>query len=88
MIETEQLRQLERRVAEYLSINIYNGYSKPFEMGDLRWSTMSPLVLCLTPKGMPEEDIMDEDTNWEIGLAEVGQEFGVTLRLEHYLFTK
>jgi hypothetical protein len=66
MIPLEKLRQ---RVGEYLSRNIYKGYSKPFEIGTLTPSSRTNGI-SLFPRGMAEEDIMVLDERWEKGLLE------------------
>lgn len=84
----QKFEELNREVREYLSRNVYKGYSKPFEMDNL----VEPLIIStsgfrLNPKGIDEE-VMESDEKWEKGLAEIGERFEITLRLDHRVYTK
>jgi hypothetical protein len=92
MINREQKELLTEEVRNYISNNIYQGYSQPFELECLRESSLEDVEgnrnLVAVLKGIPEEDIFEIDYGWQKGLMEVGNKFGVKLRLPYYLFAK
>ena len=87
-MDKQKFEELSREVREYLSRNIYQGYSKPFEIDSLiEPSIMGTKGPRLSPKGIDEE-IIEFDEKWEKGLAEIGERFEVTLRLDHRAYMK
>ncbi len=86
-MDKQKFEELSREVREYLSRNVYQDYSKPFEIDSLIELIIGTRGFRLSPKGIDEE-IMEFDENWEKGLAEIGERFEVALRLDHRAYMK
>ena len=75
-------------VRKYFAENIYKGYENPFELECYEISDIIPTILYAVPRGMNDEDIMEQDSEWEQGLAQVGDEHSIILQLPHYVYMK
>ena len=80
--------QLRSRVVEYLTNNVYYGYTRPFELEDIGSSRFNPESLTIASKGLLDEDICCRDIKWEHELAKIGLEFDVCLAISYNFYRK
>ena len=80
---------LVKSINKYFAENIHNGYVAPFELERIERSEINGALICAVPKGIREEiDNSNDDEKWRQGLATVGEEYGIILKLPYYCYTK
>ena len=75
-------KELTEKVKGYFTDNIYEGFSKPFELARLELSGINPTFVHAFPKGIDEELCGDDE--WENGLANLAKEFGVDIKIPYW----
>ncbi len=79
--------ELTEIVKTYFADNLYKGFSKPFELTRLELSGINYTIVHAVPTGIDEE--LDRvDSEWETGLAKLGAEFGVHIKLPYWCYSK
>lgn len=81
---TQSIDGLTEAVNNYLAKHVYDGFAKPFSLGGLEYLSSSRVhvILC----GISDE--LEYDFQWESGLNDVGQSFGVRLTLSPSSYRK
>lgn len=83
-ITPEIKAELTERVKEYFANHIYAGYTRPFELVELRPCHTNSLYAI--PNGIEEE--LEEDDVWDKGLNEIGSEINMAIVLPYWCYSK
>lgn len=86
LTESEIPRGLENTVKRYFNTHTHGDYNKPFELARLERSNINDAFIYAVPKGIYEE--LDDDSEFEKGLAEIGKQFGIPIKLPWYCYSK
>lgn len=90
--EVKTLDPLETQVQNYCNDNLYPGWSKPFQVGEITPDEHAQQVrkyanvYVVRFSNVGEQDLSTIDRPWLTGLSEVGEQSGVELRLPYWYF--
>jgi hypothetical protein len=82
---------LFRDVETYFLQNTHPEYTKPFKLGRLvnaGYTFHHRLIINAIPVGLEEEDIRFPAEEWDLGLSNVGNNYGVSLGLPLWAYEK
>jgi len=80
--------QLQNEVSEYFSKRAYGGFTKPFVLDHISHNSSNINIVEAIPANLDYEEIMKKDRRWEDGLADIGEKFGVFIRLPYDVYSK
>ena len=78
---------LEEEVNNYFAKKSCNGIFFS-ELDKFEVPSMALRTLYVVPKGLQEEDLSEIDTEFSVGLVEIGAKYGVNLRLPSWAYEK
>jgi hypothetical protein len=84
---TELFPGLEDDVNRYLAKTPCNDMSFS-EVGRFEISPLALKTLYVIPKNLEEEDLSEIDAEFNVGLVEIGEKYGVNLSLPYWAYRK